>query len=262
MDKLAIAELEEIEAKLNDLMPKLGKHKVRMLNQMIAKFYAKRWQKKTKKIMKYGTLNKGFNEQELEVFLKAIDNPKYKLIFKFQAYLGLRIGEAVKVNLKNVNLQTREIIVHTEKARVINTLILPIPLYQELLLYLEENKDAITRADGYIFYADKSKSRTPDLHLNVAYVRKVFRQISEQVNLDEVYAESDETEPSRTPRHLHRLTTHSLRHFAITTFSKKTNGNLVLTSRYARHQNPNTTLTYINSDKSELYAIIEQMVKN
>ena len=260
MDKVAIDELEQIEAKLNELMPRVGKHKVRQLVQLVAKYYARRWKQKSRKTMKYGTLNKGFNQLELEAFLKSIDNPKYRLLFKFQAYLGLRIGEAVRVNIRNINLQSREIIIHTEKARVINTLILPMSLYSEMMLYLEENKEAISQADGYLFYADKNKSRTPEPYLNLGYVRKVFRQYTKQVNLDEVYANSDETDLSRPARQLHRLTTHSLRHYAITTFSRKTNGNLVLTSRYARHQNPNTTLTYINSDKTELYSAIEQMI--
>jgi integrase len=53
------------------------------------------------------------------------------------------------------------------------------------------------------------------------------------------------------------LTTHSLRHYAITSFAKQTNGNLVLTSRFARHSNPSTTMTYITIRKEELYKEID-----
>ncbi|EQD35384.1 integrase family protein, partial [mine drainage metagenome] len=72
-----------------------------------------------------------------------------------------------------------------------------------------------------------------------------------------VYDTSDETNPARSVRHLHRLTTHSLRHYAITRFAKQTNGNLVLTSRFARHSDPSTTMTYITTRKDELYKEID-----
>jgi hypothetical protein len=75
--------------------------------------------------------------------------------------------------------------------------------------------------------------------------------------LDEVYDTLDETSPTRSVRHLHRLTTHSLRHYAITSFAKQTNGNLVLTSRFARCSDPSTTMVYISTKKEELYKEID-----
>lgn len=47
------------------------------------------------------------------------------------------------------------------------------------------------------------------------------------------------------------------RHHAITSFSKQTNGNIVLTSRFARRPNPDTTMTYINTRKEKLYAELD-----
>jgi integrase len=77
-------------------------------------------------------------------------------------------------------------------------------------------------------------------------------------NIDQVYDISEESN-ARTPRRLHRLTTHSLRHYAITSFSKQTNGNLVLTSRFARHADPSTTMIYISTKKEELYKELDNM---
>ena len=88
-------------------------------------------------------------------------------------------------------------------------------------------------------------------------MRNRFRHYVRLAGLDEVYDTSDETNPSRSIKHLHRLTTHSLRHYAITSFVKQTNGNLVLTSRFARHSDPSTTMTYINTRKEELYKEID-----
>lgn len=143
---------------------------------------------------------------------------------------------------------------------VLNTMIIPLNLFNQTLEYINENKEQIGKAKGYLFYVDRdiSHAKRKDPFLEVNYVRKVFRDYVKLAGLDEEYAMSEERQ-GREPRHLHRLTTHSLRHHAITKFSKQTNGNLILTSRFARHLKPDTTLTYIHSDKSELYAYVEQM---
>ena len=47
---------------------------------------------------KYGSMNKGFTDEEVERFFGVMDDPFYHLLFSFQAILGLRIGEAVRVN--------------------------------------------------------------------------------------------------------------------------------------------------------------------
>jgi len=56
----------------------------------------------------------------------------------------------------------------------------------------------------------------------------------------------------QNPKLLHRLTTHSLRHYAITNFSKKNNGNVILTSKFARHHRVETTMMYVHTGKEEL----------
>jgi hypothetical protein len=58
-------------------------------------------------------------------------------------------------------------------------------------------------------------------YLEPNYVRRVFREYAEEAGLDETYDMSEENR-ERTPRCLHRLTTHSLRHYAITKFSRGT----------------------------------------
>jgi integrase len=58
-------------------------------------------------------------------------------------------------------------------------------------------------------------------------------------------------------RPLYRITTHSLRHYAITKFAKATNGNVVLTSRFARHASPIITMRHIAKDNIQLYSEIE-----
>ena len=110
---------------------------------------------------------------------------------------------------------------------------------------------------------DQSIALAPDVPVREQnYARKVFREIIKESGLDATYGESDESLYHRKERTLHRLTTHSLRHYAITKFAKSTNGNVVLASRFARHANPSTTMRYISKDNEELYREIDAAFMN
>jgi integrase len=209
------------------------------------------------RIPRYGALNKGFTEQEIQKFFRAIDNQKFRLLFSYQAQLGLRIGEVVRINIKDIRFESRELVVKTEKAMTLDTLLIPAPLFKETLDYIESSSGSVEKAQGFIFFKEAGKSRTPEPYLDQNYVRNAFREYVRKANLDEVYDQSDESRPGRVPRRLHRLTTHSLRHYAITRFAEQTNGNVFLTSKFARHIKPDVTMTYINTNKKQLYENID-----
>jgi integrase len=250
-------ELDRVKGDIEQILPSLGKHRIEELRQVIDRHYAKRFKGK-RRTPKYGNLNKGFTDNQLNVFFKAIDNEKYRLLFSYQANLGLRVGEVVKLNIKDINQQTRELTVFTEKAKTVDTLIIPLKLFEETQTYINCFSLEIRQAKGYIFFRDPSKSNREEPYLEPNYVRKVFRHYVQEARLNEdAYALSDE-DRGRTQRQLHRLTTHSLRHYAITKFAKQVNGNLVLTSRFARHSEPSITMTYIAKDKEQLYAEIDR----
>ncbi len=257
MDREAILELESVEAKINELLPRIGKHKIEEIQRLIAKHYVKRFKGK-RKTPKYGSLNKGFTDNQIHIFFKSIRNEKYRLLFSYQAQLGLRIGEVVRLNLKDINFQSRELRIFTEKAQTIDTLVIPLKLFEETQTFISSFKNEINEAQGYVFFRDPNKSHREEGFIEPNYVRKVFRQYVIEAMLDEqAYGVSDE-DNGRTQRQLHRLTTHSLRHYAITRFAKQVNGNLVLTSRFARHSEPSITMTYIAKDKEQLYAEIDK----
>ena len=145
----------------------------------------------------------------------------------------------------------------TEKSHKIDTLIIPQELFKETIMYVNKNIANIKAAQGYIFFKDASahkKSKT--LCLDMDYARNMFRRSAQAAKLDQVYAYSEERN-GRKERRLYKLTSHSLRHYAITKFAKSTNGNVVLTSRFARHSDPGTTMRYIAKDSEELYKNID-----
>jgi len=248
------SEFESLERELSVLLPKLSKHELEALTSEVRLEYMKRFGRHA--APKYGSLNKGFNEQELQRFFRVIDSDKFRLVFSYQAQLGLRIGEVVRLSVKDINFQTRELKVFTEKARVLDMLIIPVPLFKQTVDFVNKNTELIEEAKGYIFFKDEHGNKA-GLFLDPNYVRNKFRHYLSLAGLDETYDVSEERCPNRRARKLHRLTTHSLRHHAITTFAKQTNGNVVLASRFARHSDPSTTMTYINTNKEELYREID-----
>jgi len=223
--------------------------------------FERRFRKKRKPI--YGSMNKGFTDQELERFFSVVDNPKFRLLFIYQATLGLRIGEAVRINLNDINFRTRELRISTEKAQVVDYLIIPQFLFNATLEYIKGAKNEIHKAQGYLFFKNEGKSRNPELYLDTNYARKVFRGYVQKAGIDEIYANSgDSRNPVRRkdgkPRRLHRFTTHSLRHTAITRFANAVNGNLFQTCHFARHSKPDVTMGYVHQQKEELYRNIEK----
>lgn len=214
---------------------------------------------KRSRVPKYGTINKGFTESELEHFLKNVKNAKFRLLFKYQAYLGLRVGEVCRLNLGNIDFDKRELTLKTEKSQVMDSLKIPLGLFRETADFIHSHAKAIEKSAGFIFYKDNDNNRNGSLHINEHYARKIFREAVVASDLDGCYGASDETLYHRRPRTLHRLTTHSLRHYAITKFAKSSNGNVILTSRFARHLSPNMTMRYIAKDNEQLYDQIENI---
>ena len=249
----------QLQEQLRRVMPSLAKHHLEELTHTVREEYCRRYAHS--KNLKYGNLNKGFTEQELQAFFMAIENDEFKLLFEFMANLGFRIGEVVKINLKDINFESREIRLRSEKSRKLDSLIIPIPLFQETIQYAKLYSEQIKQNDGYLFFRDSAYSNRSEAWIEPNYVRKKFREYVRLAGLDETYGISEEHQV-RATRTLHRLTSHSLRHYAISRFSRRTNGNLVLTSRFARHSSPNTTMIYIHSDKKEVFDVIDAISAN
>ena len=172
--------------------------------------------------------------------------------------MGLRIGEVCRLHVKDIASDKRELTLTTEKSKKVDSMIIPLELFQETVEYVAKNEANIRASNGYVFFKENDNSNNRVEHIDQNYVRKVFRKAVIDANLDFTFGESDEGLYHMKTRSLHRLTTHSLRHYAITHFAKSTNGNVVLTSRFARHSSPEMTMHYISKDKDELYQSIDR----
>jgi integrase len=196
---------------------------------------------------KYGSMQKGFRDEELQRFFNVVDDQRLHLLFSFQAILGLRIGEAVRIHIKDINLKTKELRIETEKAKTLDFLLIPEKLFDATIKYIQGFEKEIVRAGGYLFFVDNK-------HISISYARQFFNRYIKKAGMYEVYGYSNDAKP----RTLTRLTTHSLRHYAITNHAKKNNGNVVLANKFARHLRLQTTMTYVYTSKEELYKSIER----
>ena len=233
----------------------VSKHQLEQARAIISQAHERRF--KRRREPRYGTINKGFTEPELQRFFRSIASEKFALLFKYQAYMGLRVGEVSKLHISNIDFDKRELTLKSEKSAQLDSLIIPLDLFKETVEFMNKHSPEIKKAEGYIFYKENDYGRTGELHIDVNYVRNAFREIIQIAGLNQTYATSEESSSNHPPRSLHRLTTHSLRHYAITHFAKSTNGNIVLASRFARHSSPSTTMRYIAKDKDELYKNID-----
>ena len=156
---------EHLKQELCVSIPHLSKHQLVDIRKLTIEQFKKRYQRS--RVPKYGSLNKGFTELELKQFFRVIDNDKFKLLFSYQAQMGLRIGEAVKINIQDIKFETRELKVKTEKAGTLDILLIPIQLFQETLEYTKAHSNEVEQASGYLFFKEEGKSHTNKLILDV-----------------------------------------------------------------------------------------------
>ena len=129
-------------------------HQLQQLQSVLHKTQTKRFAGK-RKTPKYGSLSKAFSDMQLQRFLHVIDSDRFRLLFRYQAQLGLRIGEAVRVNINSIDLETRELTLKTEKAQVMDSLLIPMPLFKDTVAFISKHRPEIEKAHGYLFHADK-----------------------------------------------------------------------------------------------------------
>lgn len=108
-----------------------------------------------------------------------------------------------------------------------------------------------TNGFGTVFLFPASFCLNNSQHLSPNWVRKEFRRSIVAAGLDFWYAESTESDPQRTPRKLHKFSTHSLRRTFINQVRAKT-GDLLLTQRLARHKDIRNTMIYLETRQEEI----------
>ncbi len=178
----------------------ISKHQLEALRTIVTKAHERRF--KRRREPRYGSINKGFTELELQRFLRSIHNDKFHLLFSYQAQLGLRVGEVCKLHVSNIDFDKRELKIKSEKSKKIDSLIIPLDLFKQTVEYIARNEARIRASNGYVFFKDNDNNHDRTPYLDVNYVRKVFGKILKDAGLDQIYAYSEETEQSHKSRPL------------------------------------------------------------
>jgi integrase len=165
------------------------------------------------------------------------------------ANLGLRIGEVVKIKLEDIDIPKRKLLLLTEKARTRDSLYLHDDVADKLTNWINLHYELIQQHDCHILFSvNQSGDRS---HVSPNWLRNEFRTAIILAGLNEWYGKTDESDSSRKARRLHRLTTHSLRHYFITKVYKATK-DPVIASKLARHTDLKSTQVYIHSAQQDL----------
>ena len=159
--------------------------------------------------------------QFMQRVLESKDKRNYAIIILL-AYTGLRISEALAIQLDDYNLQTGECIIRNGKGEKQRTVYLNSKVIHALRDYLKvRNKYAHAEISPYLFLSKKSKK------LDRTTVNRIFKKIN----------------PEITP--------HELRHFFCTNAIEK-GLSIHEVANQAGHSNIHTTLLYTNPDKAKL----------
>ncbi len=97
---------------MTELSNTVSKSKLKQPKTIVTRAYEKRF--KRRRESRYGTINKGLTEIELQRFLRNVQNEKFILLFKYQANLGIRVGEVCKLHTSNIDFYKRELTINSE----------------------------------------------------------------------------------------------------------------------------------------------------
>lgn len=219
------------------------KHQLKALQHQVCEELRRRYARNRPPL--YGQLNKGFTPEELKIFLAHVNKQVPRRVFELMAGLGLSISEACKLRVSDLDLGNSRLWVRSAKGRHPTMFYLPSRI-KELL---HDQLAAVPLGQEYIF--PRCVTSNPRPYASPDAMRSEFRRAIVASGLDFTYANSTESYHGRKLRQLHRLTTHSLRHYFITRVHNKSK-DLILTQRLARHKNVRNTQRYIFTDQEEL----------
>ncbi len=234
----------------------LSQDKLKNLISTLSEIRKKKY--KRRKGNKYGSLNKGFTDEELNIFFKFCSNPKARLCFILMSQLGLRIGEVVKITLFDLNFKENRIRIFTEKSKTIDFLHLHEKVRIPLKSWVQLHEKAIEKSEGYLFFSDNPERK----YISKDWLRKEFREVCKRAGLDETYGVAEDInnplQQKRGIRKLHRLSTHSLRHHFITKVYDSCK-DPIKTQMLARHCDFKSTQVYIHTNQKEVDETLEKV---
>ena len=174
----------------------------------------------------------------LEKLIKSVRSPPLRIALKIMAYLGLRTIEAVSLKREMFNQDFSKVVYIRAKTLQPKERIIPSFLQQELIDY--DKQFSHLYKEDYISFANFNGG-SKNKHILTTTIRHFFVKARRLLGINEVYY------ITKNGVKLHRLSPHTLRHYAIYRYYKAANNDLVAASMIIGHKKIETTAKYINA---------------
>lgn len=183
---------------------------------------------------------KNLSKKEVDLIMNVLEKTqKYTLIFKLMLFMGLRIGEIIKIRKQDIDKDFSKLRVELLKSHKVKDRIIPNKLKKEIRDHIKTRK--ITE---YLFVPDpRSNSKNP--HIRSSTLRWYLKRIRDQLKLNDIYF------TTRNGIKLNRITLHTFRHYFITNFYYASGKDIVLTKDVVGHAKIETTYRYISPQTRE-----------
>jgi len=209
---------------------------------------------------------KAMSLEEVDRFFSAFhpDEWRSKVMFQTQAFLGLRIGETVKIRIEDIDFQNKQIKIRTEKQgpyEIMDSMFLHERLETLLQDYIHEYEREIIQHKGYLFFSETFRGKYD--YITADRARNIFREICNRANLTEYYGNRTPISGVKNfkPGKLYKLTTHSLR-YAFAQYLRRQEIPIEIRQHLMRHKSRETMQIYDAPQKPEVDGYLRQAFSN
>lgn len=183
-----------------------------------------------------------FKRIEEYVGYRLETSPPAQMIFYCMMYLGLRVGEAIKLRRENFNEGFSRLTFAPLKKRTpkIHQRLIPEILQKKLIEYDKRFKTLYR--EGYLFPPYNNQSTNS--HIQCTTIHFWCKRMREDLKLGQVYYRRTDGNP------MHRLSAHTFRHYFAWRLYTVSNHNIKAVQEILDHEKYETTANYINALES------------
>lgn len=180
--------------------------------------------------------------EELEEYMLKFASPSVRMSFYLMYGLGLRCGEAIRLNIKDIDFENGLANINATKQNKIIQRAIPSKLLLRLKTHCKQYKKKIRHCKGYICFAYGHGAKSP--HLCYGTVATHFSRFRKLYDYNNPYF------VDKNGKKIYRHATHVLRSYFITNFIKQASeefgSNAVrLAQLTIGHKDSSTTMGYI-----------------